>query len=140
MVVAEDAAIREASEKVLAQAGYSVVTAADGQEAAARYDYDRIGLVLLDLNMPFKHGWELYGSLAHLDPSVPIIIMTDHLDSSPTALMANVAALMEKPVDVEHLLKTVAELLIESANQPPMDDFLLLGLREATAQSEFHRV
>lgn len=112
-IVDDDASVRESLKKVLTGAGYEVTTAADGQEAVAQFVPGQIDLVLLDLNLPFRSGWDVFERLTTQHPTIPLIIITGLPDQYPTALAAGAGALMEKPIDAPALLKTMNELLAE---------------------------
>ncbi len=59
LVVEDDRATREALAAVLAGAGYTVLTAADGQEALDSFGVIVIpDLILLDMLMPRLDGWQ----------------------------------------------------------------------------------
>ena len=113
LVVDDDAAVRQSISKVLEEAGYDVATAADGEGAVIRFAPERIDLVLLDLNLPVRSGWDVFERLTTRYPLVPIIIITGMPDQYQTALAAGVSALMEKPIDAPTLLRTMGELLVE---------------------------
>jgi len=56
--------------------GFSVVEAADGEEAVERFFADKnIGLILLDVMMPRMNGWEVLRTIRKVS-SVPIIMLT----------------------------------------------------------------
>lgn len=113
LIVDDDSAVRESVRKVLQAAGYQVVVASDGEEATNRFVPGQIDLVLLDLNLPFRSGWDVFERITTWYPSVPVIIVTGLPDQFPTARAAGVGALMEKPLDVSALLKTMDDLLAE---------------------------
>jgi CheY-like chemotaxis protein len=113
LVVDDDAAVRRSIRKVLEGAGYEVATAADGQDAVIQFAPEHIDLVLLDLNLPVRSGWDVFERLTTQYPFVPIIIVTGLPDQYQTALAAGVGALMEKPIDVATLFRTMGELLVE---------------------------
>ena len=113
MVVDDDASVRESLKKVLAEAGYEVALATDGQEAMDRFDPEQVDLLLLDLNLPIRGGWDVFERITTQYPLVPIIIITGLPNQYFTALAAGAGALMEKPIEVPTLLKTVEELLAE---------------------------
>jgi CheY-like chemotaxis protein len=113
LVVDDDAAVRQSVRKVLIGAGYEVAVAADGEEAVVQFSPEQIDLVLLDLNLPLRSGWDVFERLTTRYPFVPVIIITGMPDQYRTALAAGVGALMEKPIDVPALLKTMGELLTE---------------------------
>ncbi len=113
LIVDDDAAVRQSVTRVLEAAEYEVAAAADGQEAILRFVPGQIDLVLLDLNLPHQSGWDVFERLTTRYPLVPIIIITGLPDQYPTALAAGASALMEKPLEVPVLLKTMDELMAE---------------------------
>ena len=123
LVVDDDAAVREAIKPVLEGAGYKVMLAVDGWEAVARFGREQFDLMILDLNLPFLNGWDVFERLTTRYPLVPVIIITGLPDQFQTALAAGVATLMEKPVDAPVLLATIKEL----RSEPPEKRLLRLG-------------
>jgi CheY-like chemotaxis protein len=113
LVVDDDTAVRQSVRKVLEGAGYEVAAASDGEEAVVQFVPEQIDLVLLDLNLPLQSGWDVFERLTTRYPFVPVIIITGMSNQYRTALAAGASALMEKPIDVRALLKTMDELLAE---------------------------
>lgn len=115
LVVDDDPQIRESLFKVLRAEGHEVVLAADGPEGIEKFNTEQIDLLLLDLNLPGNSGWDVFGTLTSLNPFLPIIIITGRNNQHELAAGAGVGALMEKPLHVPLLLKTITDLLAESA-------------------------
>jgi len=113
LIVDDDAAVRESIKRVLEAAGYEVGLAQDGEEAVVRFVPEQVDLVLLDLNLPSRNGWDVFEGLTTRYPFVPIIIITGMPDQYPTALAAGVSALMEKPIEALELLETIQAVLAE---------------------------
>lgn len=113
LVVDDDAAVRKSLSKVLKQVGYEVQLAADGQEALERFDPNHTDLLLLDLGLPIRNGWDAFESITRQNPYLPVIIITGQTDKFEVAAAAGVGALMEKPLDVPQLLQTMRDLLVE---------------------------
>jgi len=109
----DDPQIRESLRKVLRVEGYEVVLAADGQQGIEKFNAERIDLLLLDLHMPVKGGWDTFERLTSINPFLPIIIITGRQNQYELAAGAGVGALMQKPLDVSALLRTIADLLTE---------------------------
>lgn len=79
ILVAEDSRfLRKATEMILAKAGYSVLTAADGMETLEVARASRPDLILLDLMMPKLNGVEVMRHLkSDLTTSrIPIVVLT----------------------------------------------------------------
>lgn len=113
LVVDDDLSVRESMSRVLQDAGYEVVLAADGQEAVEQFDSQKIDLLLLDLGLPIKNGWDIFEQITRENPLLPIIIITGQSEQYEAAVAAGVGALMEKPLDALQLLHTIRELLTE---------------------------
>lgn len=114
LLVDDDPAIRQILVRLLADENYEALTAANGVEALVLNDSAKFDLVLLDLNMPFKDGWETFEQLTSHDPLLPIILITARPNQFFPAMAAGVGALLEKPLDFTRLLRTIRSLLQES--------------------------
>ena len=130
LLVDDDPAVRDSLNDVLASEGYFVVPAENGQQALDLATQFPVDLVLLDLNMPVKNGWDTFERLTAEHPLVPVIIVTARPNQFFTALGAGAGALLEKPMDIPTLLKTVERLLAETAEQ--------CLARLAGKETEFH--
>jgi CheY-like chemotaxis protein len=100
--------------------GYTVITARDGDEALSLMETDRPALILTDVLMPRLDGF----AFAHKIRSnprtqdIPIIFVSATYispEDKQFALTLGAVRFLEKPVEAEELLLTVAEVL----NQPP---------------------
>lgn len=129
MVLDDDEQIRQSLQKLLRSEGYDVALAAEGVEALEALDRATIDLLLLDLNLPNEGGWDIFEQITSTNPLLPIIIITGRNKQSQLAVAAGVGALMEKPLDVPLLLKTITELLMES---PEKRLKRLVGMEEST--------
>src|SRR5438046_5193176 len=117
LLVDDDSTVRDSLNDVLVSRGYSVIPAENGQQALELANESSVDLVLLDLNMPVKNGWDTYEQLTREHPLIPVIIATARPNQLFTALGAGAGALLEKPMDIRTLLRTIEKLLAESAEQ-----------------------
>jgi len=88
LVVDDDASVREVLTRVLVDEGYSVWAAVDGTAALEIAAATKIDLVLLDLNMPGKSGWDTFERLTAENPMLAVIIITARSNQLFTALGA----------------------------------------------------
>lgn len=107
----DDPAIRQMLGQVLALEQYNVVFAATGRETAAKFISCAPDLVLLDLNMPDRDGWDAFQLMNSTHPLIPVIVITARPHQRERAAALGVASLMEKPLEIPMLLKTVQDLL-----------------------------
>jgi DNA-binding response OmpR family regulator len=115
LVVDDDNSVREMLPRVLTGEGYQVWAAADGTAALEMAAAVKFDLVLLDLNLPGKSGWDTFEALTARDPLLGVIIITARSNQLVTAKAAGAGALLEKPLDFAKLLETISELLAENA-------------------------
>ena len=92
--------------------GYPIVVAHDGDEALALYDQVRPGIVLLDVMMPGRDGWEvcrLMKSHPALGRRLRVIMVTalDEWDDRRQALQTGADDYVAKPFDLPKLASTV---------------------------------
>ena len=109
----DERSIRESLSKILGAENYEVVLAENGHEAIEKHGAQRIDLLILDLNMPVKNGWDTLEWLVKIDPVLPVVIITGRSNQRALAETAGADALMEKPLDVPLLLQTIRELMDE---------------------------
>jgi DNA-binding response OmpR family regulator len=114
LIVDDDASVRKALGKVLEDEGYNIMLAADGREALEQFESEPVDLLLLDIGLPIRNGWDTFERITSQAPAFPIIIITGKANQHDMAVAAGVGALIEKPLDVSQLLKTIQELLAES--------------------------
>ena len=99
----------------LESAGYKVITAYDGKEALKKALQEKPRLIMLDLVLPKKDGYEVCRALKADQEykKIPIILFTawkfdgDEAD----AYQCGADAYLHKPVDSELLLSTIKKLL-----------------------------
>ena len=114
LIADDDASVCQMLGRVLESEQYKVVRAKTGLDAAAIFLAAPPDLVLLDLNMPVKDGWEAFHLMHAAKPTIPIIIITARPSQQEQATRMGADALMEKPLDLSVLLGTIGKLLAES--------------------------
>ena len=100
--------------EVLEGEGFSVVSAANGQQALVKYRLHAkdIELVISDVVMPEMNGPALARRLLAERPDLPIILMSDPADISDLGSQS-IVRFLSKPFDLESLVSTVRDLVPE---------------------------
>ena len=113
LVVDDDLSIRKTVAIILAQAGYVVDTAENGEEAIAKSDVNFYNLALIDYRLPDMAGTKLLTLLRETVPRMMKVMLTGFpvLDNAIEAINRGVDGYLTKPVNTERLLKTIKELL-----------------------------
>jgi CheY-like chemotaxis protein len=108
--------------------GYPVITASNGAEALEMVPEQPPALVITDIMMPRMDGYTLAFNLRRNPETshIPIIFLSATYvtpEDKDFAMSLGAVRFMEKPVDTEDFLLTVAEVLTnpKSALSPPMD-------------------
>lgn len=113
LIVEDDRDIAETLAEILEYNGYEALTAGNGKEALDKLRQgDRLPrLILLDLMMPVMDGWQFREAQSG-DPalaSVPVIIVSAHVRAREAAVQLGAVGWLKKPVDLDTLLRAVAD-------------------------------
>jgi DNA-binding NtrC family response regulator len=116
LVIDDDQIVRTGIKLLLVRSGYEVVEAVDGVEGVASYQDQGADLVLVDMFMPNKSGFEVLQELKRFDPDVKMVSITgmgiqDGLDMEEYARRYGALETLQKPIDTDLLLETVAGIL-----------------------------
>lgn len=118
MVVDDDDAIRDLCREMLEQAGFEVVTAADGVMAVElfRNAPSAIDAVVLDMTMPRLSGAETFRALAEIRSDVPVIVASGYSeqDAGSTFRGDGPSAYLQKPFRLKELLATLERIGVKA--------------------------
>ncbi|MCU0492687.1 MAG: PAS domain S-box protein [Chloroflexaceae bacterium] len=107
LVVDDEPDVRTTAAAMLERWGFTVLTAADGQEALEIYDAQRasISLVLLDLTMPRLSGDEALAILHTMRPDLPVVVMSGYRAEEITPRFAAEphVTFLQKPFSADEL-------------------------------------
>jgi CheY-like chemotaxis protein len=112
LIVEDDQDIRESLAQLLTEEGYGVLLACNGQEALdvlQSTENNLPGLILLDLMMPIKDGYEFrmeqkrHQKFGH----IPAVVMTAASYLKGTEKLLDIPRVIRKPIDLDDLLQTV---------------------------------
>ena len=120
LLVAEDNdTVRVLTRNLLKENGYTVIEAIHGEEAIRKFmeHADTIRLLLLDVIMPRKNGWEVYDTIRKIRPDVRVIFMSGYTaDVFAQRLIPEEGMnLMNKPIPPGDLLRAVRQELDRKA-------------------------
>lgn len=86
LAVEDDAAIREGLEITLSLEGHKPILAVDGERALAILERERVDLVLLDVMLPGRNGFEVLRTMRARGIDVPVIMLTARIDEADKVL------------------------------------------------------
>jgi signal transduction histidine kinase len=113
IVVDDSEIVRETTEKILVDAGYSVTTAGGAHEALLNLSKSPADLFLIDIVMPDVNGLTLLKELKVFDNIYEAIMITGHesIDDAATAMELGAFGYIRKPIKRADLLDHVQKAL-----------------------------
>jgi len=109
--------------------GYEVQTAADGDEGLAKAAAVAPDLVILDVMLPRKNGFDVCRELRARSNTTPIVMLTARSAETDKVLGLELGAddYVTKPFSITELLARVRAVLRRSAAQKPAADVVQIG-------------
>jgi two-component system alkaline phosphatase synthesis response regulator PhoP len=123
LLIDDDPDVHTVVKKILEPKSYEVVSAYDGNEGLSKVVEERPDLIILDVIMPGKHGFDVCHELKtdekyHFFSNIPVLMLTVYPEdrekmhlSMREGMMMEAEDYLQKPIDPEELAKRVEELL-----------------------------
>lgn len=118
LVVDDDPDLVEAVSMKLQALNYKVATAYDGEEAMEKITEEKPALVILDVMMPRKNGWEVCEDIKNSDDlkDIVVVLLTAVADSVKTTSYTHhdgkttlADDYIPKPIDLDKLMEIVQD-------------------------------
>ncbi|MCF8034313.1 MAG: sigma-54 dependent transcriptional regulator [Desulfarculaceae bacterium] len=142
-IVDDEASIRATLGGILADEGYEVLEAADGESVLSLLERESPDLVLLDVWLPGMDGLEVLERIKKRSLGLPVIMISGHgtVETAVKATRLGAFDFIEKPLDMDKILLSVRNaitmsrlaeenLLLRSKAEPPS----LTGSSQAIAK------
>ena len=113
LVVEDDKNIRKLMTIWLEKAGFTPLTAANGEQAISVLSAEKVHLMLVDIMMPVMNGVELLSYMKLNEISVPVIMTTvkESIEDKKTCFDLGADDYLVKPIDREELLLRIRAVL-----------------------------
>ena len=120
LIVEDDGNIAELLRLYLGKDGFEVMIASDGGKAESMFDLFAPDVVLLDIMLPVKDGWQVCKDIRRKS-SVPIIMLTakGETNDKVNGLEMGADDYVTKPFEVKELLARIRAVLRRQANELP---------------------
>lgn len=138
LIVEDDAALREGLELNLSLEGFRTSVAADGDAAALRLQSEAFDLVVLDVMLPGRNGFEVLRDLRARGSDVPVILLTARGEESDKIQGLELGAddYVTKPFGLGELRARIRSALRRSGHGQQQ----ALGFGDVTVDRSGHRV
>lgn len=151
LVAEDDTNIRNGLVDTLESEGYKVTPAAEGEQALKLFAKQKFDLILLDIMMPGKSGYDVCRTIRESNKSVPIIMLTAKSEEVDKVVGLQLGAddYITKPFGVHELLARIAAVLRRTRqavteqkkkDDPAMPDIFKFGKAEIDAREYRARV
>jgi DNA-binding response OmpR family regulator len=116
LVAEDDTNIRNGLTDTLESEGYQVAVASDGEQALKLFARQHFDLILLDIMMPGRSGYDVCRAIREQNKSVPIIMLTAKGEEVDKVVGLQLGAddYVTKPFGVHELLARIAAVLRRS--------------------------
>lgn len=129
LLVEDDNAVRRSMEIHLANEGFQVLSAVDGEQGVEMALSRDVSMVILDVRLPGIDGFEVLRRIKEAKPSLQVVVVTafDDMQTAIEAIKLGAADHLGKPLDLEQLDKTIAKVfeshsLSESGYEVSVDE------------------
>jgi DNA-binding NtrC family response regulator len=113
LIIEDKDSMRDMLKQTLEGEGYQVIPARDGSEGIKKLSDEQIGLVLTDLKLPKKDGFDVLRAVKRETPLLPVIVMTAFgtIETAVKAVKEGAYDFLTKPFDTDHLLVLIKRAL-----------------------------
>lgn len=122
LVVDDDRQLVRLMQSYLLQANYEVLTAYEGASALAAIRHDRPDLVILDLMLPDRDGWDILRSVRSDEriATLPIILLTARIEDTDKIIGLELGAddYITKPFNPREVVARVRAVLRRTTGTP----------------------
>lgn len=121
LVADDEANIRRTIADILRKHGCKVEVAKDGYEACTLLEQQPFDLVVSDIKMPYRNGYEIFAAAQRIREGLPVVLMTgfgyDPHHSIVRASQEGLSTVLFKPFKVEQFLEEVRKALAPQADK-----------------------
>src|SRR4030081_1656679 len=123
LVIEDEEALRVALSDRLKNEGYAVECVADGEDGFQKALRERFDLILLDVMLPRKKGFDICRDVRNAGIVVPIIMLTARGETVDKVLGLKLGAddYLTKPFEMIELMARIEALLRRAPSQPADD-------------------
>lgn len=116
LIVDDEKAIRKTLNEILSFEGFKIDEAGDGEEGYNKVTSNAYDVVLCDIKMPKMDGLEFLSKINHLNPDIPVIMISGHgnIETAVEAVKKGAFDYISKPPDLNKLLITIRNAMDKS--------------------------
>lgn len=110
LMIDKDKRLTDITKDVFEYEGFKIITSNDGEDAMNKINIEKdFDLVITDIKMPKKDGFEIVKELRESGNSIPIIFLTgnSNMITKEKAIQSGVNEYIIKPIDFSKLIERI---------------------------------
>lgn len=131
LLIEDERPLAKVIARVLSQAGYQVDIALEGEQGESMARSEPFDLIILDVMLPKRNGWQVLENLRAAKIRVPILMLTalEDVEDRVRGLMSGADDYLPKPFENAELLARIHALLrresVNKSGRLQLDDLVL---------------
>lgn len=123
LLVEDEDMVRAVAERALIRAGYSVITASQGEEGLERFaQMDKVDLILTDVVMPTMDGPSMVRTMRSQRPELPVLFMSGYAEEQlRQSIDIDHVSFLPKPFSIAQLTEAISAALGSAAQRAAHD-------------------
>lgn len=140
LIVDDEPNLRKTLSAILVREGYDVKAVSHGEEAVEICSREKFDVVLMDVRMPRLDGIDAFRQIRRHQEAVRVILMSGYGedDLKQAALEDGAIAFVDKPLNVEHVIRLIADATETAILVVEDDEVTARTLTESLEQQNFH--
>ncbi len=121
LIVDDEQIVLDVLQRILSRLGYNTIISNSGADAVKLYQENHFDLVLLDVLMPEKNGFEIAKELRKINPDQKIVMVTglgeDAVETQAISEKVGIHTVLSKPFSFEKVKTILNKLLNNEVDQ-----------------------
>ena len=115
-IVDDNEPVRKSIVALFRAYGYSVSSYASAEELLNAREWDRLGCLVVDFNMPGLNGLQLLHTLQKWGVNIPVLVLSGRVTAEEVTQLelAGAAEIVHKPVNGAELMQTIGDLMSDA--------------------------
>ena len=109
LIIDDERSIRNSLKEILADEGYDVEVAENGQQGCEMVEKERYSVIFCDIKMPGMDGMEVLDRLVQMGIDAAVIMISGHgdIDTAVECIKKGAFDFIQKPLDLNRILITI---------------------------------
>ena len=109
LIIDDERSIRNSLKEILADEGYEVEVAENGEQGLSMADKEKYNIIFCDIKMPEMDGMEVLDKLTEMGIESAVVMISGHgdIDTAVECIKKGAFDFIQKPLDLNRILITI---------------------------------